>query len=116
MATVAGGMFHPVSAVTPVPGGRPDAGPLGLASITEAHTTIAGGADTTPGSAPMGGGGSDTVSGLQGDVRFAGNTPAGTEQVVATQTQEAGNTILHLPDGSTITLVGVNHVDASFIH
>jgi hypothetical protein len=127
MPTVAGGLFHPVAAATHVAAGaRPDAGPLALSSITEAHTTLSGGADTMPagatGASGAGGGsatvgsGVDTVSGLQGDARFSGAAPTGTEQVVATQTQDGGNAILHLPDGSTITLIGVTHVDASFIH
>jgi hypothetical protein len=123
MASVTGGLFHPATTQTHITAAaRPDAGPLGLAAITDTHTTIAGGADSVSGSAPAGGGsdtvgsGFDTVSGPQSDVRFSGTTPAGTEQVVATQAQEAGNTILHLPDGSTITILGVTHIDASFIH
>lgn len=85
------------------------------------HTTIAGsgGSPTVPGGShdAVAGSGSDTVSGPeQGSVRFAGGATAGNEQVVATQSQSGGNTILHLPDGSTITLVGVTHIDATFIH
>jgi hypothetical protein len=109
MATVTGGLFHasqPVTAATGAP--RPDAGPLSLSSIAATHTTVAGGAGT--------GSGFDTVSGPQAGGGFAGNLPAGTEQVVATQTQDGGNTVLHLSDGSTITLIGVTHVDSSFVH
>jgi hypothetical protein len=106
MATVCGGLFHPASPtpthVTVSP--RPEAGPLSLASVT-------GGGGSDPR-----GSGFDTVSGPQGDLRVAGSLPAGTEQVVATQAQEGGNLVLHLSDGSTITLIGVTHVDANFIH
>jgi hypothetical protein len=122
MATVTGGLFHAVAHATPVaPASRPDAGPLGLASITN-HAMAGGGADSIAGGATSGGGsntagsGFDTVSGAQGDVRFAGNAPAGSEQVVATQTVEGGNTILHLQDGSTLTLIGITHADITFIH
>ncbi len=124
MATVAGGLFHAVSHATPVaPATRPDAGPLALASITD-HATVGGGADTIAGGTSSGSGGGsdtvgsgfDTVSGAHGDVRFAGSAPAGSEQVVATQTLEGGNTILHLQDGSTLTLIGITHVDTTFIH
>jgi hypothetical protein len=105
MASVSGGLFHtgsPTSTqVTAAP--RPDAGPLSLASVT-------GGGSGKAGS------GLDTVSGLQGGMRIAGTLAAGTEQVVASQTQQGGNLVLHLSDGSTITLVGMTHIDASFIH
>ena len=104
MASVGGGLFHPAPP-TPtqvIASPRPDAGPLSLASIT--------------GGGGGGGSGFDTVMGQQGDLRVAGGLPAGTEQVVATQTQEGGNLVLHLSDGSTITLIGVTHVDANFIH
>lgn len=36
--------------------------------------------------------------------------------VVATQAHEGGNTVIHLADGSTITVVGVTHFDSSFVH
>jgi hypothetical protein len=45
---------------------------------------------------------------------FAGGGSAG--GVVATQTHEGGNTVIHLEDGSTITVVGVTHFDSSFVH
>ena len=69
------------------------AGPLGLASATS-------GFDTT---------------GTAGSGAFAGGSAA-SDQVVATQTQAGGNTIIQLADGSTITVVGVAHFDASFFH
>ena len=43
---------------------------------------------------------------------FAG----GAGGVVATQSHEGGNTVIHLADGSTITVVGVAHFDSSFVH
>jgi hypothetical protein len=91
MATVHGGLFHASAPAHVAAAARPDAGHLSLASVT-------GGYDTTVGSA--------------GDPRFAGGLPASTEQVVATQTQVGGNTVVSLNDGSTITFVGVIHVDA----
>jgi hypothetical protein len=110
MATVAGGLFHASSPTAPVTAGpRPDAGPLSLSAVAGAHATVGGSASTSSS-------GFDTVSGPQAGGGFAGNLPAGTDQVVATQTVEGGNTVLHLPDGSTITLIGVTHVDSSFVH
>jgi hypothetical protein len=50
---------------------------------------------------------------------LASATFAGTAHgsgVVATQTHESGNTVVHLHDGSTITVVGATHIDASFLH
>jgi hypothetical protein len=35
---------------------------------------------------------------------------------VATQSQDGGNVVVQLEDGSTITVVGVTHFDASFSH
>lgn len=46
---------------------------------------------------------------------FAGGTGSSTG-VVATQSQSGGNTVVHLQDGSTLTVVGTTHVDASFFH
>ena len=91
MASVHGGMFHAVPVATQVtPVARPDAGPLGLSSVT-----------------PQGAGAP------QDQAQFAGNLPAGSDQVVATQSQDGGgNTIVHLEDGSTITFVGTAHIDA----
>lgn len=110
MATVAGGLFHATSPTAPIAASpRPDAGPLSLSSVADTHTTMTGGGGTA-------GSGFDTVTGPQPGGGFAGNLPAGTDQVVATQSVEGGNTVLHLPDGSTITLVGVTHVDSSFVH
>jgi hypothetical protein len=106
MASVGGGLFHPASPtpsqVTPSP--RPDAGHLSLGSVTD------------DGGSHSGGSGFDTVNAPQADLRVAGSLPAGTEQVVATQTQAGGNLVLHLSDGSMITIAGVTHLDANFIH
>jgi hypothetical protein len=43
---------------------------------------------------------------------FAG----GASGVVATQTHEGGNTVIHMEDGSTITVLGVTHFDSTFVH
>jgi hypothetical protein len=44
---------------------------------------------------------------------FAGGH-GGTEHVVASHSQAGGNVIVHMHDGSTLTVVGVTHIDASF--
>lgn len=121
MASVVGGLFHPAADNVPVSGSHTpqDAGRLSLASIAAAHSTVpGGGSDTVGGGSDTVGGGFDTVSGPhRDDARFSGqHYRGGGEHVVANQTQDGGNTIIHLPDGSTITLVGTTHVDASFIH
>jgi hypothetical protein len=68
------------------------------------HGPVTGG--TTPGgSGPL-----DLSS-----ATFAGGAAAG-GQIVATQSDSGGNTVVHLQDGSTITVVGVTHFDASFLH
>jgi hypothetical protein len=99
MATVAGGLFHPASAapthVTAT--ARPDAGPLSLAQVTRGSGAV--------------GRGTSAVVGPQDDPRFAGQ-PAGAEQVVATQTQVSGGTMITLNDGSTIFFAGLIHPDA----
>jgi hypothetical protein len=76
------------------------------------------GFDTVGGTGQGSASGFDTVSGpSQGSGGFAGQPQGGgTEQVAATQTQDGGNTILNLPDGSTITIVGTTQVDSSFFH
>lgn len=121
MASVVGGLFHPAAGSAPVAGAQApkDAGRLSLSAITALHSTVAGGGGTAGGGADsVAGVGFDTVSGPQsGDVRFSGQHSGGAgDHVVANQTHEGGNTVIHLPDGSTITLVGTTHVDASFIH
>ena len=64
--------------------------------------------------------GHDTVYGFDhsgGDaISFVGEDSHTIHQVVATAHTDHGNTTLNLPDGSTITLVGVHHVDSSFFH
>jgi hypothetical protein len=97
MASVVGGLFR--AAPTHITAAaRPDPGALSLASVTRGSGS--------------GGSGTNTVVGSGGDPRFAGGLPAGSEQVVATQTQLAGGTLVTLNDGSTIHFVGVLHVDA----
>ena len=67
-----------------------------------------------------GAGGHDTVFGFDhagGDaISFIGENPASVAHVVATAQEHHGNTLITLPDGSTITLVGVTHLDNSFFH
>jgi hypothetical protein len=62
----------------------------------------------------------DTVFGFDhgnGDaISFAGENHHTIDQVVATAHTEHGNTTLNLPDGSTMTLVGVTHIDHTFFH
>jgi hypothetical protein len=123
MASIPGGQFHFPTGQQQVGGPQAprDAGRLSLGAIAAAHATISGGIDTLAGGhdsvgGVAGGYGHDTLSGPQQGVGFAGEPHGGTEQVVAAQTQHGGNTVLHLPDGSTITIVGTTHVDASFLH
>jgi hypothetical protein len=80
--------LFPASGSEQVAGGGGDAGSLGLASATSGFDA---------------GGGSG----------FAGGGSGG---VAATETQDGGNTVVQLEDGSTITVVGVTHFDASFVH
>jgi hypothetical protein len=93
MASIHGGLFH--AAPTHVTAtARPTAGALSLAQVT-------GGA---------GGSGHQPTSGPPGDPKFAGS-PAGSEQVLATQTQAGGTTTLTLHDGSVINFIGTPHFD-----
>jgi hypothetical protein len=43
---------------------------------------------------------------------FAGSASS----VAAAQSHDGGNTVIHLEDGSTITVVGTTHFDSSFVH
>jgi Ca2+-binding RTX toxin-like protein len=67
-----------------------------------------------------GAGGHDTVFGFShagGDaISFAGENSQTTQQVVATAQESHGNTTITLPDGSTMTLVGITHIDQTFFH
>jgi hypothetical protein len=59
-----------------------------------------------------------TVTGFSqpdGDrVSYAGETPSGIAQVVATQSNSNGNTTIALPDGTTMTFIGVSTLNATF--
>jgi hypothetical protein len=35
---------------------------------------------------------------------------------VATANEHGGNTTITLPDGSTMTLIGITHIDHTFFH
>lgn len=126
MASISGGHFALSAGHEQVSGGQAsaDAGRLSLGSVT--HSTVAGGSSDTVGGS-LGhsfgaagdtvGSGFDTVSGLQhSGGAFSGQAQSGLHQVVATQTHEGGNTTLHLPDGSSIKVVGVTHIHATFLH
>ena len=67
-----------------------------------------------------GAGGHDTVFGFShagGDaISFVGENSQTTQQVVATAHESHGNTTITLPDGSTMTLVGVTNIDHTFFH
>ena len=67
-----------------------------------------------------GAGGHDTVFGFShagGDaISFVGENSQTTQHVVATAQESHGNTTITLPDGSTMTLVGVTHIDDTCFH
>jgi Ca2+-binding RTX toxin-like protein len=58
----------------------------------------------------------ETVTGfVSGDtISFTGETHASIKAVVATAVTNSGNTLITLPNGMTMLLVGVTHIDASF--
>lgn len=62
--------------------------------------------------------GSDTVTGFSqvaGDrITFAGATPPAIGSVLASAQTSGGNTLITLPDGTTMTLVGITSLDNSF--
>jgi Ca2+-binding RTX toxin-like protein len=64
--------------------------------------------------------GHDTVVGFDaalGDrIGFAGENNASINHVVATANENGGNTTITLPDGSTMTLIGITHIDHTFFH
>jgi Ca2+-binding RTX toxin-like protein len=64
--------------------------------------------------------GQDTVVGFSqahGDaIHFAGQDAATVNHVVATANSSGGSTTITLPDGSTMTLVGITHIDSTFFH
>jgi len=92
------------------------------------HETIDGGAGNNMiqvGSGPTliqdnGVAGHDTVVGFDpahGDkIGFAGENKPSIDNVVATANEHGGNTTITLPDGSTMTLVGITHIDHTFFH
>ena len=64
--------------------------------------------------------GHDTVVGFSqahGDgITFTGQDAATVDHVVATAKVSGGSTTITLPDGSTMTLVGITHIDHTFFH
>ncbi len=83
-----------------------NAGRLALGTVS--HSTVSGGQTAAAGH--------DTVSSLGHTASFSTTAHGGSGQVVATHTAEGGHTVIHLADGSTIHVVGVTHVGATFIH
>jgi len=49
-------------------------------------------------------------------INFSGQDAATVAHVVATATVAGGSTTITLPDGSTMTLVGITHIDSTFFH
>jgi Ca2+-binding RTX toxin-like protein len=64
--------------------------------------------------------GQDTVVGFNqahGDgITFSGQDAGTVAHVVATATVSGGSTTITLPDGSTMTLLGITHIDNTFFH
>ena len=64
--------------------------------------------------------GQDTVVGFNqshGDgITFSHEDAGSVAHVVATATVSGGSTTITLPDGSTMTLVGITHIDSTFFH
>ncbi len=64
--------------------------------------------------------GHDTVVGFDqahGDgITFAGQDTTSIDHVVATAQVSGGNTTITLPDGTSMTLVGITHIDNTFFH
>ena len=104
MASVCGAQFHFGGHDQVSPGQGGGASNLSLSSIADEHSTVAG--------AGGAGSGFDTITapGASSDIPHA----QGGSDVLATQGQEGGNTVVHLADGSSITVLGVTHIDASF--
>ena len=112
MASISGGQFH-FSSGQDTPTGSSQgatAGHLSLTSIADYHSTVPGGETGGPT-------GFDSVnSPSSGGSGLAGQVHGASESTVVTQSQQGGNTVVHLPDGSSLTVVGVTHVDGSFFH
>ena len=63
--------------------------------------------------------GHDTVVGVDvahDGIIFAGEDTATVNHVVATANVHGGNTTISLPDGSTMTLVGITHIEHTLLH
>ena len=62
--------------------------------------------------------GLDKAAGLGHEhlAKAGGDSKSGTQKAVATHEVKNGNVTLHLPDGSSMTLLNVTHVDSSFFH
>jgi hypothetical protein len=49
-------------------------------------------------------------------IGFEGVNNRSIDKVVATANVHGGNTTITLPDGSTMTLIGITHLDHGFFH
>jgi hypothetical protein len=110
MASVSGGNFHFSSSAESVSGGsggKASAGSLSLTSVAAFHATVGGGDANSAGF--------DSVNSPSAGGGLAGQSAASTEHVITTQSS-GGNTIVHLPDGSSLTVVGSTHVDGNIFH
>ena len=105
MASVSGAQFHFASSEN-VSGSGSDAtaGHLSLTSIAAYDATIGGGGSTGFDSVN-----SPSAGGLAGQ-------PAGASDNLVTTQASGGNTIVHLPDGSSLTVIGTTHLDGGFFH
>lgn len=93
--------------------------------LAGSHNTISGahstGLDNMAGAQEMASGagsgvGFDTVTGPEQGMPVAGENRPAADQVVATQTHHDGGTTFHLNDGSSLTLIGVAHINSNFFH
>src|SRR5207244_9783502 len=95
-------------------GGDRIAGGGGTMSVVIAHSSFAGAVLV----GDSGVKGSDTVTGFSqtaGDrIFFPNEAPGSIAGVVASAQTSGGNTVITLPDGGTMTLVGVTKIDSTF--
>lgn len=101
-ASISGGHFNFPTPSETVPGSSwGSAGGLSLNAV--ASSTVGGSS----------GSGFDSVNSASGGL--AGQGGGGSASLVSTQVS-GGNTIVHLPDGSSLTVVGTTHLGAGLLH
>jgi hypothetical protein len=81
------------------------------------HPSVTGGAQAgASGGGPETGaghsGGFDTGTSVHG-LPMAGEPRPASDQVIATHTHDGGSTIMHLADGSSITVIGAHQIDST---